>query len=219
MDPTVRIGIAEDHVLFRQGMVSLLKEEGGFDVLFEAGNGEELLRHLENNQPDIVLLDINMPVMEGRQALTRIRELYPNLKVIMLSMYYNSSYIAEYLTKGARAFLPKNCDIEKVIEAINTVHTKDYYFDDDMSVSLMDELAYVEQQDESNNRLHLTERETEVLNLLCLEKSNREIAEMLNISVRTVEGHRMGIMTKTDTKNVLSLVMFALKNKIISLPR
>jgi len=218
MDSTIRIGIAEDHVLFRQGMVSLLKEEGGFGVLFEAENGVELLQHLKTGQPDVVLLDINMPVMEGKETLTRIRELYPNLKVIMLSMYYNSSYIAEYLTKGARAFLPKNCDIEKVIEAINTVHAKEYYFDDDMSSMLMDQLLHEERQAESNHRLRLTDRETEVLNLICLENTNKEIAEHLNISIRTVEGHRQCIMTKTDTKNVLSLVMYALRNKIISLP-
>ena len=218
MDSTIRIGIAEDHVLFRQGMVSLLKEEGGIDVLFEAENGVELLQHLKTGQPDVVLLDINMPVMEGKETLTRIRELYPNLKVIMLSMYYNSSYIAEYLTKGARAFLPKNCDIEKVIEAINTVHAKEYYFDDDMSSMLMDQLLHEERQAESNHRLRLTDRETEVLNLICLENTNKEIAEHLNISIRTVEGHRQCIMTKTDTKNVLSLVMYALRNKIISLP-
>ena len=133
-------------------------------------------------------------------------------------MYYNSSYIAEYLTKGARAFLPKNCDIEKVIEAINTVHAKEYYFDDDMSSMLMDQLLHEERQAESNHRLRLTDRETEVLNLICLENTNKEIAEHLNISIRTVEGHRQCIMTKTDTKNVLSLVMYALRNKIISLP-
>ena len=218
MKHQINIAIAEDHVLFRQGMVSLLNEEGGFNTVFRAGNGQELLDNLQNIMPDVILLDISMPVMEGKEALSKIRELYPEAKVIMLSMYYESSYIAEYLAKGARAFLPKNCNIEKVIEAIHTVHTRGFYFDDDISGLLMDKLIHVEKQHDENHKLRLTDRETEVLNLICLEKSNKEIAEMLHISIRTVEGHRQCIMAKTDTKNVLSLVMFALRNKIISLP-
>jgi DNA-binding NarL/FixJ family response regulator len=218
MNPNISIAIAEDHVLFRQGMVSLLSEEEDLNVVFVAGNGVELLDQLIEQVPNIILLDISMPVMEGKEALSRIRELYPEAKVIMLSMYYESSYIAEYLAKGARAFLPKNCDIEKVIEAIRTVHTKGFYFDDEISSLLMDKLIHVEQQHDENVKLRLTERETQVLNLICLEKSNKEIAELLHISIRTVEGHRQCIMAKTDTKNVLSLVMFALRNKIISLP-
>jgi DNA-binding NarL/FixJ family response regulator len=218
MKPNISIAIAEDHVLFRQGMVSLLNEEEDFNIVFVAGNGVELLDQLKEQVPNIILLDISMPVMEGKEALSRIRELYPEAKVIMLSMYYESSYIAEYLAKGARAFLPKNCDIEKVIEAVRTVHNKGFYFDDEISGLLMDKLLHVEKQHDENVKLRLTERETQVLNLICLEKSNKEIAEMLHISIRTVEGHRQCIMTKTDTKNVLSLVMFALRNKIISLP-
>ncbi|MCZ8284655.1 MAG: response regulator transcription factor, partial [Bacteroidia bacterium] len=131
MKPKISIAIAEDHVLFRQGMVSLLTEEEDISIAFEAGNGQELLDSLKHTIPHVILLDISMPVMEGKEALTKIRELYPEVKVIMLSMYYESSYIAEYLAKGARAFLPKNCDIEKVIDAIRTVHQKGFYFDDE----------------------------------------------------------------------------------------
>ncbi len=217
MKSGINIGIAEDHVLFRQGMVMLLEEEQ-FKVLFEVGNGQELLDKLETTKPDIILLDINMPVMAGKETLIKIRHDYPDIKVIILSMYYESSYIAEYLAKGARAFLPKNCDIEKVIEVIYTVHEKGYYFDESISTSLMDKLTDLEKLNDINADLKLTDRETEVLNLICLEKSNKEIADQLHISIRTVEGHRKSIMTKTDTKNALSLVLFALRNKIISLP-
>jgi two-component system response regulator DegU len=218
MKPKISIAIAEDHVLFRQGMVSLLNEEEDVSIAFEAGNGQELLDSLQHTLPHVILLDISMPVMEGKEALTKIRETYPEVKVIMLSMYYESSYIAEYLAKGARAFLPKNCDIDKVVDAIRTVHHKGFYFDDEISGLLMDKLIHVEKQHDDNVKLRLTDRETQVLNLICLEKSNKEIAEILHISIRTVEGHRQCIMAKTDTKNVLSLVMFALRNKIISLP-
>ncbi len=218
MKPKISIAIAEDHVLFRQGMVSLLNEEDDVSIAFEAGNGQELLDSLKHTIPHVILLDISMPVMEGKEALTKIRETYPEVKVIMLSMYYESSYIAEYLAKGARAFLPKNCDIDKVVDAIRTVHHKGFYFDDEISGLLMDKLIHVEKQHDDNVKLRLTDRETQVLNLICLEKSNKEIAEILHISIRTVEGHRQCIMAKTDTKNVLSLVMFALRNKIISLP-
>lgn len=218
MKQKISIAIAEDHVLFRQGMVSLLNEEEDVSIAFEAGNGQELLDSLKHTIPHVILLDISMPVMEGKEALTKIRETYPEVKVIMLSMYYESSYIAEYLAKGARAFLPKNCDIDKVVDAIRTVHHKGFYFDDEISGLLMDKLIHVEKQHDDNVKLRLTDRETQVLNLICLEKSNKEIAEILHISIRTVEGHRQCIMAKTDTKNVLSLVMFALRNKIISLP-
>jgi len=218
MDLKISIGIAEDHVLFRQGMVSLLKEEGSFDVFFEVGNGEELLEQLKIAVPQIILLDINMPIMGGKETLEKIRLDYPDIKVIILSMYYESSYIAEYLAKGARAFLPKNCDIEKVIDVVSVVHNKGYYFDDNISASLMDKLTHLEKLNEINHDLRLTDRETEVLNLICQERSNKEIADQLHISIRTVEGHRKSIMNKTETKNVLSLVLFALRNKIISLP-
>ena len=215
MKRPIHIGMAEDHLLFRQGVIALLKEYEEINILFDVGNGKELLDILKTSKPDIVLLDIEMPIMNGKEALAKIQEKYPNVKVIMISMHYDDAYITEYIINGAVGFLPKNCDIEKIVDAIYAVYEQGYYFDSKISKSLVVKLMKSNKVNPTITELMLSEREIEVLKLTCLEKTNQEMSEVLFISKRTVEGHRKSILKKTNAKNVVGLVMYAIKHKII----
>jgi len=208
--------LAEDHLLFRQGLTTLLKEYEEINVLFDASNGIELLDELKKSKPDVILLDIEMPIMNGKEALLKIKEKYPAIKVIMISSYYDDAYITEYLLLGAVGFLPKHCDIEKVIDAIFAVYEQGFYFDNNISKSLLAKLMKSKAVNPTLPNQILSNREIEILKLTCLEKTSKEISEELFISQRTVEWHRKQIMIKTKAKNVVGLVMYAIKNKIIS---
>ncbi|HEY1039562.1 MAG TPA: response regulator transcription factor, partial [Bacteroidia bacterium] len=209
------IGIAEDHLLVRQGMVSLLREFDELNILFDVGDGKELLARLKSDKPDVILLDIEMPIVSGREAMEKIKVMYPKIKIIIISMHFEDSYIIEFIKKGANGFLPKNCDIEKIVDAIFAVHTQGYYFDSEVSMVMAKTIINPDLIDKIPDEL--TEREIEVLRYICYEKTNREIAEALSISQRTVEGHRKSIIDKTGAKNSMGLLMFALKNKYVSM--
>ena len=212
----IKIAIAEDHHLVRQGMVALLNEDPNIDIIFDVENGKLLLEKLPSNVPDIILLDIEMPVMNGKEALIEIRKTYPAINVIIISAHYEDAYITEFIIKGAKGFLPKNCDIEKVVEAIYAVNTQGYYFDSKVSKSLVAKLVKSEQIAPVFNSTPLSDREIEILKLTCEERTNKEISDLLNISKRTVEGHRKKILEKTNSKNIAGLVMYAIKHNIIS---
>jgi DNA-binding NarL/FixJ family response regulator len=216
MKKPINIALAEDHLLLRQGLITLFKEYEEIKVLFDVSNGKELLDELKKSKPDVILLDIEMPIMNGKEALLKIKEKYPALKVIMISSYYDDAYITEYLLLGAVGFLPKHFDIEKVIDAIFAVYEQGYYFDNKISTSLVVKLMKSKAVNPTLPNQILSNREIEILKLTCLEKTSKEISEELFISQRTVEGHRKQIMIKTKAKNVVGLVMYAIKNKIIS---
>ncbi len=216
MTKPINIAIAEDHLLVRQGMVSLLSENEGVKILFDVSNGEELLQELKSQLPDVILLDIEMPVINGKEALEKIQEKYPSIKVIIVSMYYEDAYISEFISKGARGFLPKNSDIEKIVDAIFAVYEQGYYFDNKVSKALVLKLIKLDKIEPVNHEVVLSEREIQVLTLTCQEKTNQEISEILFLSKRTVEGYRKTILQKTKAKNVVGLVIYAIKNNIIS---
>lgn len=215
MKKPIHIALAEDHLLFRQGLITLFKEYEEINVLFDVNNGKELLDELKKSKPDVILLDIDMPVMDGKEALLKIKEKYPAIKVIMISTFYDDVYITEYILHGAVGFLPKHCDIEKVVDAIFAVHEQGYYFDNKISTSLVAKLMKSKSVQPTIENQALSDREVEVLKLTCLEKTNKQISEELFISQRTVEWHRKQIMKKTKSKNVVGLVMYAIKHKVI----
>lgn len=211
----INIAIAEDHQLLRQGMISLLKEEEGLNILFDVGDGETLLECLKTYQPDVILLDIAMPLMDGKEALEKIRQKYPDINVIIVSTYYIDKFITEFIARGAKGFLPKNCDIEKVVDAIYTVHDKGYYFDTTVSRSIVDKLMESEGIAIYPSNDSLSQKEKEILRLICLEKTNQEISEILFLSKRTVEWHKKNIVEKTNSKSAIGLMRYAIKNKIL----
>jgi len=213
----IRLGIADDHKIFRNGLKATLEDNPDFDLIVEASNGKQLIAQLGVNVPDVILMDIKMPEMDGIQTTAQVKQRYPNVKVLALSMFNEDKYIVDMMKAGASGYLLKNAEPEEIIEAISTVYHKDYYFNEHLSVTLIKQLAGNSQA--GNAALSLgdfNEREIEVLRLVCQEYSNQEIADKIFLSVRTVEGYRARLFEKTRSKNLVGLVIFAVKTGIIS---
>jgi DNA-binding NarL/FixJ family response regulator len=216
MKNTINLAIVDDHSVFRQGLIALLKEFDNLNVLLDANNGKELLVALKYNRPDIILLDIEMPVMNGKETLNRVHIKYPKIKVIMMSSHFNDDYIVEFIKSGARAFLPKNCDIEIILNAINSVYELGYYYDNKVSNAMAAMLKNPPVKEEETILVNeFTAREIEILKLIYAKKSNYEIADALSVSVRTIEGHRYRISKKTKTNNPVELIDYINQNNII----
>jgi DNA-binding NarL/FixJ family response regulator len=207
----IRIVLVDDHTLFRNGLKNLLNGIQGFRVVGEAENGKKFLELLNENKPDIVLLDIAMPVMDGVEAATKALELYDDLSIITLSMFADEAYYKQMVEAGVRGFILKDAGIAEVESAIRTVYQGKTFFSQELLQALLSGLY----QDAGVEKYDLSEREIEVIQEVCMGKSNLEIADDLCISKRTVEKHRANIMEKTHCKNTASLVIFAVKNKIV----
>lgn len=207
----IKTVIVDDHNLFRNGLKFILNQFENIEVVGEASNGKEFLILLENIAlPDIVLLDINMPILNGIEAAKISLQKYPKLKIIVLSMYGESEYYNTMIDIGVKGFILKDCDNKELKEAIERVHAGGTYFSQEILISLIKEKK-------NNEKISLTKREKEILELICKGYSNNEIAEKLFISQRTVERHRANLLEKTNSKNSISLVVFALKNKLVDL--
>ena len=212
MTKKIKVAIAEDHDMVRQGMVSLLKLEEELDVVFDVANGQELLDRLKDERVDILLLDLDMPVMSGEKALPIISEEYPHMGIIIVSMHYVTDLIYRCVALGAKGFLPKQSNFELVIDAIHSVIDKGFYFDSMITQTLLTEIRKGKLGNEEE--VALTAREEEIIELVCQGKRNKEIADALFVSQRTVEGHRRNISEKTQTDNAVELVIYALKKGI-----
>jgi len=197
MTTKIRIAIAEDHELVRKGYVSLLKDEPTLNIIGDFANGQELLNFLKHNFVDVILMDIEMPICNGVEALKLIQDKYPRIKTIMLSMHYSGDYITNCLALGAKGFLPKNCDIEHLVQAIEKVHTNGFYIDDATAMLLL-ENVYQAGNAPKEEKVELTAREIEILMLVCEGLLTKEIAIRLNISARTIEVHRKNIHFKLN---------------------
>jgi DNA-binding NarL/FixJ family response regulator len=217
MTKLIHIGIADDHLVLRQGLISVLKEYENLNVIISASNGKELMDALKTNKPNIILLDIEMPVMNGREALDKIQAKYPKIKVIIMSQYFEDNYIIDFIKNGACAFLPKNCDIDKIVDVINYVHEHGYYYDNKVSAAMAAMLKRTPNENVILVNNIFTKQELRIIKLICSKKSNAEIANELFISVRTVESHRYKISKKTFTKNTIELIDYATLNGILKI--
>jgi DNA-binding NarL/FixJ family response regulator len=212
----IKVAIADDHVLFRTGVKTALSMKKDIKMVAEADNGMQLLNLLKHIQPDVILLDIQMPIMDGITTLPEIKKLYPNIKVIMLTMHNDHSMISKLMELGANAYLTKNSDSDVIYEAVKTTFQQEYYFNALTNKALIDGLR-MKRQAESGLPLDtkLTDKEVTILKLMCEEKSTKEIADMVDLSPRTVEAIRDKLKTKTGAKSMAGLVMFAVKSGII----
>jgi len=215
MTTKIRIAIAEDHELVRKGYVSLLKDEPTLNIIGDFANGQELLNFLKHNFVDVILMDIEMPICNGVEALKLIQDKYPRIKTIMLSMHYSGDYITNCLALGAKGFLPKNCDIEHLVQAIEKVHTNGFYIDDATAMLLL-ENVYQAGNAPKEEKVELTAREIEILMLVCEGLLTKEIAIRLNISARTIEVHRKNIHFKLNVNNVAGLIKYAVQHGVYS---
>lgn len=208
----IRIALADDHQLFRNGLKILLGGYPEFEVVAEASNGTELLKVLENCPTDIVLMDINMPEMDGVEATSRISRQIPEVFVIALSMYGEEEYYYRMVEAGAKGFILKDSDISDVHDAIIAVHRGGNYFSQELLYHVIRRIKNREHEDKSSS---LSRREKEILLKICEGLSNHEIAEELFISKRTVDKHRANLLAKTGSKNTASLILYAIKNRLI----
>jgi len=213
----INLAIADDHKIFRNGLKATLEDYPDFNLLIEASNGKELIGLLADHEPDVILMDIKMPEMDGMQTTAYVNQHFKNIKVLALSMHNEDKYIVDMMKSGASGYLLKNAEPEEIIEAIQTVHNKGFYFNEHLSVTLIKQLVGPGHADNAGQQgVELNEREIEVLKLVCQECSNQEIADKIFLSVRTVEGYRARLFEKTGSKNLVGLVIFAIKRGIIS---
>ncbi len=212
------IVIADDHKLFRKGIIALLEDFDFIGEIGEASNGAELLELLSKKEvlPDVILLDLRMPVMDGVEAQQQIRILYPDIKVIILTMEDDEQYILHLISAGVNGYLLKNADPEEMEKAILKVIEKGFYFSENISALVMQNLKKLDKSDAYINP-DFSERELQVLELICKEYSNSEIADIMNISIRTAEGYRQKLIDKSGAKNIAGLVILALKYNWVSL--
>jgi DNA-binding NarL/FixJ family response regulator len=210
----IGIIIADDHQLFRNGLKILLNAFPEFEVTGEASNGLEFLNILKNTDADIALMDINMPEMDGIEATKQGLKINQNIKIIALSMYGEEEYYYKMVDAGAKGFLLKDSDISEVKEAIITINKGGSYFSQELLYHVIQKFKHREHENKSAN---LSKREKEILFKICEGLSNQEIADVLFISKRTVDKHRANLLGKTNSKNTASLILFAIRNKLIEI--
>jgi two-component system, NarL family, response regulator DegU len=213
----ITIAVADDHALFRKGLVGLLEDFGFVEHVYEAANGLELIELLKiaDPLPEIVLLDLRMPVMDGVEATEKIKELFPEVKIIILTMQDDESFILHMIEKGINSFLLKNVEPEELERVIKTLQTREFYFNEKLSDMVVKALYSKGKKTSSIYYDSLfTEREIEILKLICEELTNQEIADKLNVSKRTIDGHRTSLFEKSGVKNTAGLVIYAVKNGI-----
>jgi DNA-binding NarL/FixJ family response regulator len=209
---TKNIALVDDHVLLRAGLAGMLKESG-YTVLFEADNGKDFMEKLKKgSEPAIVLLDINMPVMDGYTTAAWIKNNYPEIKVLALSMYDDEGAIIKMLKNGARGYILKDSHPSELKAAIDSLASKGFYYSEMVTGRLMRTIMDDDGKavDES-----LTEREIEFLKLSATELTYKEIAEKMNLSPRTIDGYRDAIFEKLNIKSRVGLVLYAIKNGIV----
>lgn len=212
----IKIAIADDYKIFRDGLKVGLSADENLTVMMEADNGEDLLKALETNSPDVILMDLKMPIMDGMEATKAVRKKYPAIKVLVVTMYEDDKFIIHMMENGANGYLLKNAEPDEIIKSIYAVHENGYYFNDLVNKALLKKLVLKNNLKPSfNQNVELTERELEVLKLICEEKTAAEIGKEIFLSPRSVEGIRQRLIEKVGVRNSAGLVMFAVKGGLV----
>lgn len=206
----IRIALADDHRLFREGLATVLSSQAHFNVVIEAAGGEELLGKMEKMVPDVLLLDLKMPGMDGIEVAKRVKADYPKVRIIILTMHHQEDFVLHMLNLGVNAYLFKNASSQEVFKAIEQTYERDYYFDEHISRIMLKGLKKRQRHEPKlDGTTHLSPREVEVLQLICQELTTAQIADKLFLSHRTVETHRKNLLEKLGAKNTAGLVIKA----------
>jgi DNA-binding NarL/FixJ family response regulator len=213
----IKIAVVDDHLIVRQGLINLLNINPKFEIVGDYDNGLDLMNKIDSIKPDIILLDIEMPIMNGKETIINLKKKYNHIEVIMLSSHYSNIYVQEFFDMGARGFLSKGTDINVLNEAIIEVYNKGVYFSSSIPITSISQLVNTKKLKPTVNTFQLNPSEIEILRLLCLEYSSKEIASKLNFSVRTIETYRQKLMEKTQSKNVIGLIIYAFFNQILNI--
>ncbi|MBU1370296.1 MAG: response regulator transcription factor [Bacteroidetes bacterium] len=214
----IKILIADDHQLFREGLVTLLTDSDQIEVVGQAENGIDAIDKADKLKPDIIIMDIGMPTLNGIEATKIIKKNQPEVKIIALSMHAEKSYIKQMLGAGAKGYVQKNCAIQKLIEGIHTVNSGNIYLSESITEALVEDyLEYKKEDDQMRLFESLTSREMEILILVASGKSTGDIAEELFVSVKTIGTHKHNILEKLQLKTTADLVKFALRHNLINM--
>ena len=213
---SIRILIADDHGVLRAGLRALLSAEPELEVVDEASSGSEALSLADELQPDLILLDISMPDLGGIEVTRRLKELLPNVRVLILTVHEDESLLQEAIQAGASGYIVKRAVESELIDAIRAVWRGDLYIHPAMTRALLKEMSPSPASNNEASVESLTPRETDVLRLIAQGYTNRQMADMLSISVRTVESHRSNLMGKLDLHSRVELVRYAKENNLIS---
>lgn len=219
MPKTIRIAIADDEALFRKGVGLLLQDFADVELLFEAENGQDLLDQLSTcpSRPDVIFTDLKMPVMDGVASARIIAEKYPEIRVVVLSSYFSKAFVINMLEIGASAYLPKNSTPEEMEKTLHGVMEKGFYYSEPVMEIVRENLKEKQKPTLPSFEIQLSRREKEVLEHICAQYTNAEIAEKLHISMRTVEGHRNNLLHKMNCRNTAGLVALAIQQALVEL--
>ncbi len=218
MEDPIRIAIAEDYMIEQQGLVRLLRDHTDLQFVFCASNGKEMVDWLESNHADIILLDLNMHVMGGRETFLKIKQINDDLKVVIFTEYFTDKYIVEFMKMGARAFLSKNNRVEKVADTLRRVHHKGICIDPIVSniLTKMGVISIPEFPGQERNDLSLSAKEILILRYMCQGMESKNIAALTNNAIKTIENHRSEIWRKTGCETIPDLMEFGFKFGLIS---
>jgi two-component system, NarL family, invasion response regulator UvrY len=211
--------LVDDHVLLRNGLASLIRGFGEYEVLFEACGGKDLIRQLKNSRlPDIILLDINMPEMDGYDTACWLRRNFPEIKVLVLSMYETDNAIVRMLKNGAKGYVLKDIDAGVLKVALDSVLEKGYYYTDMVTGKLIHTISTLDDPEMRMRRLlALNERELEFMKLVCTEWTYKEIADRMYLSPRTIDGYRDALFEKLNVRTRVGLAMYAVRSGIVAI--
>ncbi|MBD2754531.1 response regulator transcription factor [Spirosoma validum] len=215
----IKLALCDDHTLFRVGMSTILGQVQDFELILEASNGQELIDKVSRKTPDVVLLDLQMPVMDGTATADYMREHFPLVKIVVLTMHDEDRMVLHLLEKGVSGYLLKDADAGEVEKAVRKVMDEGVYLNEFVSKAMLRKMTNKTSVKPVstlyNSKILLSEREKEVLSLICEGLSTNEISEKIFLSPRTVEGHRLRILEKTGTKNTAGMVAYAFKNSLV----
>ena len=216
----IKIALVDDHAMFREGLNFALSQDDDFEIINESSNGLEFINFLETdqeNKPDVVIMDISMPVMDGEQATSQALAIHPDLSIITLSMFSDTDYYQKMVAAGVKGFLMKEAGVIELSEAIRAVVSGGTYFSQELLQRIIMEISNPKVLSSRQRAIELTKREEEVLEQICKGLDNKEIADRLFISQKTVEGHKTNLMAKTNTKNAINLMLFAIKHNLVNI--
>lgn len=211
-----RILLADDHALIRHGIRNLISNNPTLEVIGEVGDGEELLEFLQTNVPDLLILDISMPKLTGIEAVSKVKKLYPAIKILMLTMHKNKQYFYHAMSAGADGYLMKEDSDEELLLAIKRIQDGKSYLSPFLSQDFADDVISAYRNNRSSPFETLTKREREVLNLVVEGHTSKVMAEMLHLSPRTIDHHRANLLRKFDMRNTVDLVNFAVRNGFVT---
>jgi DNA-binding NarL/FixJ family response regulator len=207
--------IVEDRTIFRKGLISTLKNFPEITVIGDTGNGIGLLSLLRHKQPDLILIDLKMSDDEGIETVEQVKSKYPDIKIIVLSLFKDKAFIMDMIQLGVSGFLSKNAEPEEMLQTMREVKTNGVYYDKTVTGFIIDNLQ--DKSRASNTTPRFSDKELRILSYICKEYKTEEIAAELNLSVRTIEGYRQKLLEKSGSKNVAGLVVYTMKNSLIDL--